>query len=98
MSSFLPIQKTLTGVLALLIAVATVPVASGQTNLAAQLVPRAVTNDDIANYKLPASAENSGGLTTVGIGQPFYLEADVDITVPAKQIAGVTWTLTGQPT
>jgi hypothetical protein len=36
-------------------------------------------------------------LSTVGLGQPVYLEAQVDISVPASQIAGVTWALTQQP-
>jgi hypothetical protein len=98
MSSFSPVHKRLSGVLAILTALATVPVLSSQTTLLSQLVTRPVTNDDIKNYTLPATAENSGGLTTVGIGQPFYLEADVDITVPPKQIAGVVWKLTSQPT
>ncbi len=56
-----------------------------------------MTPDDIAAYNLPATTENSGGLTTVGLGQPAYLEADVDIKVPASQISSVTWTLASKP-
>ena len=43
----------------------------------AQLVARALTPQDMANYGLPAGTEVSGGLTTVGVGQPVYLEIDV---------------------
>jgi hypothetical protein len=68
-----------------------------QTTLQAQLVNRPVTPDEITAYALPATTETSGGLTTVGVGQPAYLEADVDINVPASQISGVTWSLTSKP-
>lgn len=97
MSSFLKIHKTLIGLFVVLIALAAVPALSGQTTLQAQLVTRPVNHEEIGTYKLPATTEISGGLSTVGVGQPFYLEADVDITIPAKQIAGVTWALTSQP-
>jgi len=63
----------------------------------AQLIVRPMTPDDIAAYSLPAATERSGGLTTVGLGQPAYLEADVDITIPASQISGVTWSLASKP-
>ena len=74
------------------------PIVYAQTTLAAQLISRPVTNDDINNLKLPATVERSGGLNTVGLGQAAYLEADVDISVPASQIAGVKWTIESQPT
>jgi hypothetical protein len=82
---------------ALMIAVCA-PIVNAQTTLAAQLISRPVTNDDINNLKLPATVERSGGLNTVGLGQAAYLEADVDINVPASQIAGVKWTIESQPT
>ena len=69
---------------------------SAQT-VAAQLIPRPMSRDDIAAYGLPSTTELTGGLTTVGLGQPVQLEADVDINVPASQIAGVTWTLASKP-
>jgi len=69
-----------------------------QTTLAAQFIPRPLTNDDINTYKLASTIENSGGLTTVGIGQAVYLEADVDINVPASQISSVTFSITSKPT
>ena len=59
-------------------------------SLNAQLITRPMTRDDIAAYKLPSTTELTGGLTTVGLGQPAFLEADVDIAVPADQISSVT--------
>ncbi len=66
-------------------------------SLKAQLTTRPMTRDDIAAYKLPATTELTGGLTTVGLGQPAFLEAQVDISVPPSQISSVTWTLTSKP-
>jgi hypothetical protein len=91
------IHKTLTGLLVMLIALAAVPVLSGQTTLLAQLATRAVNHDEITNYKLPATTEVSAGISTIAVGQPVYLEAQVDISVPANQITGVTWKLTSKP-
>jgi len=70
---------------------------SAQTTLAAQLIPRAVTNDDIATFNLPTGTDRSGGLTTVGLGEAAYLEAEVDINVPASQISSVTWSIASKP-
>jgi hypothetical protein len=70
---------------------------SAQTTLAAQLALRPLNNDDIAAYKLPATIERSAGLSTVAIGQAIFLEAQIDINVPASQIAGVTWEFTKKP-
>ena len=42
--------------------------------LTAQLIPRPLTPGEKTTYGLPSSMEVSGGLTTVGIGQPVYLE------------------------
>ena len=67
-------------------------------SLQAQLATRPMTRDDIAAYGLPSTTELTGGLTTVGVGQPVHLEAQVDINVPPSQIAGVTWSLTSKPT
>ena len=75
------------------------PIVSAQTTtLAAQLIPRPLTNDDITAFKLASTTETSGGLLSVGLGQPAYLEADVDIKVPASQISSVTWSLASKPT
>jgi mono/diheme cytochrome c family protein len=63
----------------------------------AQIVSRPLTPGDITKYQLPAGTETSGGLQTVGIGQPVYLEADVDVAIPASDIVGVAWVLTNRP-
>lgn len=87
---------------ACLVAVALMAVAAASTGraqpaLQGQLVLRPVTPGDIIVYGLPAATEVSGGLSTVGVGQPVYLEAQVNIAVPASNIVGVTWVLTSKP-
>ena len=72
--------------------------AEAQTPLQAQVVARPLTPGDIAGYGLPAGTEVSGGLTTVGIGQPVYLEADLNLAIPASDITGVSWSLASKPT
>jgi len=62
-----------------------------------QLVLRPVTPGDVTVYKLPSTTENSGGLTTVGVGTPVYLEAEMNKVIPAANIVTVTWTLTNAP-
>src|SRR5579862_8064749 len=81
---------------ALLIVLLAVCVATGgaQTTLLSQLAVRALSQDDIGTYKLPATTERSGGLSTIGLGQATYLDALLDVNVPPDQIAGVTWALT----
>ena len=44
--------------------------------LQAQVIPRPLTPGDKGLYALPASLEVSGGLTTVGVGTPVYLEVE----------------------
>jgi len=39
----------------------------------------------------------SGGLFTVGLGQPVYLDALVTNGIPASNVLGVTWILTNVP-
>ena len=95
---FLWLHRTTISLLAaLMIAAMFAATVSAQTALKGQLVTRPLTTDDIALYKLPATTERSGGLSTVGLGQAVFLEADVDSTVPASQIAGVTWALSKKP-
>lgn len=95
-------KQRLPGALAGLAAVALVAVVAtttlnAQTLLAPRLVVRALTNGDIATYALPSITQVSGGLETVGLGEPLYLEVQVDITIPATQVTGVAWTLTSKP-
>jgi hypothetical protein len=94
------IAKALTGLVTLaLLVVAAMTTLTAQTTLAPRLVPRAVTAGDVSNttYGLPSTTEYSSGLTTVAIGEPVYMEVQVDATIPANNIAGVTWTITSAP-
>jgi len=93
----LPLARTTAICLIALLMALCAPTLSAQSALQAQLATRPMTPDDIAAYALPATTERTGGLTTVGVGQPVNLEAEVDIGVPASQIAGVTWTLASKP-
>ena len=97
-------QKLLTTILraaAVVVAAALMAVLAAGTAAAqtpnAQLVSRALSQDDMTYYSLPTTLERSGGLSTVGVGQAIYLEADLDNTIPASQIASVTWELTSKP-
>ena len=83
--------------LAVLVGLAAATVLVGQTGPAAQLAVRPLSQDEINAYKLPATTERSGGLATAGLGQAVYLEADIDINVPADQIASVTWAMMRKP-
>jgi hypothetical protein len=71
--------------------------ASAATALNGRLVLRPVTPGDVTNYKLASTTENSGGLTTVGVGTPVYLEAEVNIAIAPSTITSVTWVLTNKP-
>ncbi|HWD21338.1 MAG TPA: hypothetical protein VHB20_18875 [Verrucomicrobiae bacterium] len=62
--------------------------------LNARIIARPLTPGDVTVYNLPASIENSGGLLTVAIGTPAYLEADLNIALAPSAITNVTWTLT----
>ena len=86
------IVKALTGLvtLALIVLAATTTLTAQTTVLAPRLAPRAVSAGDVSNtaYKLPSTTEYSSGLTTIAIGEPVYLEVQVDATIPANNIAG----------
>lgn len=70
---------------------------NAQQPLQAKLAVRPLTNDEIKAYKLPDSIEVSGGLSTVGVGQPLYLELQINSAIPASDITGVTWDVIYQP-
>jgi hypothetical protein len=92
------IPRALAGVLALaLLAVAATTTLSAQTIQAPRLALRAVTPGDISTYSLPSTTQVSGGLGTVGLGEPLYLEVQVDISYPASQLGGVTWAISEAP-
>ena len=83
------------GLLALVVlSVSAVPTLVAQTSLQGKLGLRALTRDDITLYKLPATTQVSAGLSTVGLGQPAYLEALVDKAIKGSDTANVTWELT----
>ncbi len=63
-----------------------------------RLILRPITPNNVATYGLPGNTAYSGGTSTVGIGVPVYLEADVNIAVPSSGITNVTFTLTSAPT
>ncbi|MGH7994226.1 MAG: hypothetical protein ACREDQ_11960, partial [Limisphaerales bacterium] len=63
----------------------------------AQLVARPLTPQEISDYSLPASTEVSGGLTTVGVGQPVYLEIDVATNSSVPNVTNITWLLAQKP-
>jgi len=83
---------------ALLLALATgLAAQAAPIPLNARLIARPVTPGDVSRSGLPASTEYSGGLNTVGIGTPVYLEADVSIAVPASTITNVSFAITQKP-
>ena len=60
------LPRALAGLLAVaLMAVAATTTLSAQTVMQPRLVVRALTNGDIATYKLPSTTQVSGGLNTV---------------------------------
>ena len=89
--------RTPTGLLAVLLAVAAATTAIAQTTPVAKIAARPLSRDDIAAYKLPSTLELTAGLFTIGVGQPAYLEAQLDIAVPASDIISATWELTTKP-
>lgn len=78
-------------------AVAAAFTVKAQTPLQARMAARPLTQDDIGAYKLPTALQRSGGLFTTGVGQPWYLETQINIAVPASDITSVTWELTTRP-
>ncbi len=69
--------------------------ALAQTGLNPAIVARPLTPGDISMYKLPSDTEVASGLFNVGLGQPLYLEADIDISYTNS--ASVTWSLSSAP-
>jgi hypothetical protein len=82
-----------------LMAVAAATTGSAQTAPALQprLAPRPLTRVDLTTYGLPSTTQTSGGLKTVGVGQPLYLEAQINSAIAAKDVAGVVWSITSKP-
>ena len=65
--------------------------------LTPQLILRPVTPGDVTRYALPSTTETSGGINTVGLGTPVYLEAEINSAIAASNITSVTWVLTNLP-
>jgi hypothetical protein len=70
---------------------------STQIPLQARLVLRPLTPGEISTNKLPSTTEVSGGLPNIGLGQPAYLQLEINSAVPASDITGVTFTVTSRP-
>src|SRR6478609_7470674 len=87
------------GLLAAVLMVAAAPtVMNAQpAPLNAKLALRPITRGDIVNYKLPSTTQLASGFTTVGVGQPAYVETWINSAIPAKDVAGVIWQLTYKP-
>lgn len=64
--------------------------------LQGQLTLRPLTPSEITTYKL-TGAQGSAGLSTIGLGEPAYLEVLVNAAIPPAQITNLTWTLTSAP-
>jgi hypothetical protein len=72
-------------------ALAAAPALNGKVTL------RPFTPTDRTTYAMP-TAQISGGLNNVGIGEPVYLDALVNVAIPPASLVGsVTWTLTSKP-
>ena len=64
--------------------------------LQAQVLPRPLTPTEMTTYGL-SSLQKSAGLSTIGVGEPAYLEVLVNIAVPRATITNVSWSLTAKP-
>ena len=66
--------------------------------LQGSLTLRPLTQTEIAKYNLTAPlAQFSGGLSTVGLGEPVYVDAMVNAAIAPSNIVAVTWSLTTPP-
>ena len=75
--------------------VATTAQAAGPA-LQGQVKLRPLTPTEMNAFAL-TNAQGASGLTTIGVGQPAYLEALVNNAVPNSDITNVTWVLTTKP-
>ncbi|MGA2555896.1 MAG: hypothetical protein ABSG04_06430, partial [Verrucomicrobiota bacterium] len=60
-------------------------------------ISRPLTPGDISRSGMPANTEYSGGLNTVGVGTPVYLEVDVNLAFAASTITNVSFAITQKP-
>ena len=62
------------------------------------LTQRPLTPTEIKTYGLTGSnAQFSAGISTVGLGEPVYVDAMVNAAIAPSNIVGVTWVLTNKP-
>ncbi|HEU5396883.1 MAG TPA: cytochrome c3 family protein, partial [Verrucomicrobiae bacterium] len=61
--------------------------------LNASVTLRPLTHTEIEDYGL-TNAQFSGGLNTVGLGEPVYLDAMVNAAIASSNLVTVTWSLT----
>ncbi len=94
-----PTRKTLAChlVAALMLAATAATAQAATTPLQGRLIPRPLTPGDKTLYKLASTMEVSGGIDTVAVGTPVYLEADINILVPITNVTGVTWSVVAAP-
>ncbi|MBI4325406.1 MAG: hypothetical protein HY674_09095 [Chloroflexi bacterium] len=64
--------------------------------LQGQIAVRPLTPQELKDPSL-VGKQGASGLSTVGLGQPAYLEALVNIAIAPSNIVGVTWVLTNKP-
>ena len=81
----------ISGALALVtVANAAAPALNGQVTL------RPLTPSEIKDYSL-TGLQGASGLSTLGVGEPAYLEVLVNAAIAPSNIVSVTWTLTTKP-
>ncbi len=62
--------------------------------LSGSLTLRPLTQTEIAKYNLTnPPAQFCGGLSTIGLGEPVYLDAMVNAAIAPSNIVGVTWSM-----
>jgi hypothetical protein len=70
--------------------------AGASTPLQGQIALRPLTPSEIKDYAL-TNAQGASGLSTIGLGEPAYLEILVNAAIPPAQITNVTWALSNAP-
>ena len=79
-----------------LVALGGLPAArAASTAILGRIVLRPLTPTDKTWYSLPAATETSGGLSTIGVGTPAYLEAQASGVVASNTT--VSWSITSKP-
>lgn len=57
---------------------------------------RPVSPQNLKDYSL-GSIQGSSGLSTVGVGQPAYLDFQIPLTTAASNVVSMAWSLTSKP-